>query len=93
MKQIGSGVYGKIYCQDKQAIKYIKHEENGILSLMEIDIMASVCHPNIMSLDHYEFDDTYIKLTMKLGTIDLYQYRIGNRQQQDQWIGEILSGI
>lgn len=103
-KNIGSGNYGRVHKVTRQsdgesfAVKVVKHsltENNGIEQsiIVEMGLMRSLNHPNIMSFVDYMFTDCKSYIILPLGVSLPAELKSLSNEQHFDIMCQLLSGL
>lgn len=98
---IGHGSYGSVYkCVDNYqnilAVKCININDDGIMYLMELSLMASLNHPNLNKTIQIYVSDNKIYLIQELAICDLYRWRkssIPSTEQLHSWSYQLIRAV
>lgn len=92
---IGSGSHGNVYkteanyCEDFIALKKVKTGKNGVLNIMEIYLLGSLDHPNIIKSLSIDYLNNFVQIQMPLGksvkSFDIFQ--------AEKWSEELISAV
>jgi serine/threonine protein kinase len=105
ISELGRGTFGQVYLVEKDNIQYAlkiiteRTEDKCIGSLIEIDVMNRLVHPNIVtSHGIYFLDDPYqsLSILMSLGSMDLKNYILKTSltiQDKIKLMFDITSGV
>ena len=101
INKLGRGGFGTVYkCQHKSgalmALKVIKLKTNGLNSLLEASIMATLRHPSINPAIGIISTDTKLLILQLLAKYDLLQWRNKNTPTETQlrkWSFDLIQAI